>query len=89
MISVVDLRKEKMERTCNYCKHKEKSMGAEPCLDCVSTKCSENVVGRVYNNFEPVHSCGTCRYEHKKLSAEPCDSCDIRLGRNKWEAKDE
>lgn len=76
-----------MERSCEFCKHKEKPMGADPCLDCVSTKCSENVVGRVYNNFEPIRSCGTCKYENLPLSADICDSCDIHFGLNQWRLK--
>lgn len=35
------------------------------------------------------HGCDTCKYEGKSICAEPCMSCDIRLGNNKWEAKDD
>lgn len=35
----------------------------------------------------PNHSCATCKYEHKGICEEPCMDCDIRLGNDKWEAK--
>lgn len=38
---------------------------------------------------ETGHSCKTCKYGQKWLTEEPCSSCDIRLGNNKWEPKEE
>ena len=42
-----------MDRSCEFCKHKEKPWGADPCLGCHRAKCSENatIIDRV--NFEP------------------------------------
>ncbi len=37
----------------------------------------------------PEHSCSTCKYENKDICPEPCMNCDIRLGNNKWEPKEE
>ena len=34
------------------------------------------------------HGCDTCKHNRKIITDEPCSSCDIRLGNNKWEAKD-
>ena len=38
-------------------------------------------------NKQIPHTCKTCKYYDKKLSEEPCDSCDVKLGNQKWEEK--
>lgn len=42
-----------MDRSCKFCKYKEKQWGADPCRSCHQAKCSENatIIDRV--NFEP------------------------------------
>lgn len=78
-----------MEKTCVTCRYKSKSAFSEPCHTCIITKCSENVVGRVYMKWEPEHTCSTCRHCNKKITEEPCLNCDIRARNDKWEGKDE
>lgn len=34
------------------------------------------------------HGCDACKYNRKIITEEPCSSCDICLGNNKWESKD-
>lgn len=37
---------------------------------------------------ETGHGCDTCKHNRKIITEEPCSSCDIRLGNNRWEAKE-
>lgn len=77
-----------MEKDCSTCHYKSKPLGVEPCIDCIVSKCSENVVGRVYTKWQPAHSCSTCKHCDKKITEEPCLDCDIRARNDKWEARE-
>lgn len=77
-----------MVKECCTCYHKSKSFIDEPCNSCVISKCSENVVGRVYTKWEPAHSCSNCKHRDKKITEEPCLDCDIRARNDKWEARE-
>ena len=37
----------------------------------------------------PEHSCLTCKHENKDICEEPCMDCNITLGNDKWEDKNE
>ena len=52
---------------------------------CRFSKCEEAM--KLEQN--PEHSCSTCKYENKGICEEPCMICDITLGNNKWEPKEE
>lgn len=62
------------------------------CYECTynyERKPDEKKVYTTISVVEPLsHGCGTCKHHNKPLSAEPCDSCNIRLGNPRWEAKD-
>ena len=64
---------------CGDCTHSDNPIGSDTCFICVNNNGS---------NYDPVHACRTCKHYFKKLTEEPCLSCDIRLGNDKWEAKD-
>ena len=42
----------KAVKNCTTCKYKSNPILCEPCVNCVSVKVSENVCGKVYNNWE-------------------------------------
>ena len=74
-----------MEKNCENCVHRDEAPGSDSCLGCYQAKCSENVTVGYHANFECVHSCKTCKYRGLLITEEPCDSCNIRLGNDKWE----
>ena len=88
-----------MERSCDYCKHKEKPMGVDPCLNCFQPEISKILPSKVNNsspslgsyraNFEPVRSCGTCKHVKESICSDVCDTCRIEFGLPNWEEKDE